>query len=426
MTFARKAASRIAAAVLSIGLVFAVGCGDVYRPIANPITQPGGDPQNREIVALVNSNPADAPGSATFIDVSGDANIGNQTAGKGVTRASFDTNLSALYIPNPGSNNISYILNIYGSTTTTITNKITVTANSNPVAIFPGSTAMYTMNTGKVPNCTKNGSVGVIENSSQTLSQDICVGASPVWATFATGQNLLFVLDSVENSVYVIYTPQNAVKAVLPVGTAPVWSALSHDGNFLFVVNKGSSDISVIDVNALTVASTTVPTGGTSPVYGFLDSKLNKLYVVNQGSKNVSGFDASNPLALTSLHAPATTGTNPTRVSGTPDGLRLFVPNAGTNTVTQIDTGSFLSTTISIDSTLQVTDAAVAKNGTKLYVSAVSADDKSNQTLIYRTTDGTLVTSLPAPQQDASTCEFNPATCTGPQRQRPLQIVGPN
>lgn len=427
MTLAGKAAKCATAAVLSFGLIFAIGCGDVYRPIATPITQPGGDPQGREVDAVINQNPAaNAPGSATYIDVSGDANVGNRSAGIGVTRASFDSAASGLYIPNPGSNNVTFILQIFTSAgPNTSTANITVSAGSNPTAVFPGGSSMYTLNHGNTPDCPATGSVGVIDTVTQTLTQDVCVGASPSWATYATSQSLLFVLDSAANSVYVIYAPQNTIKAVLPVGTSPVWASLTMDGKYLLVLNQGSNDISVIDVNALTVAATTTPTGGSAPVYGYIDAKLNRLYVVNQGSETLSAFDASNPLALASLHTPVAVGAVPTRVSGTADGERVFVPNTGSNTVTAVQTGSFATKTIQVstDSTVHVTDAAVTKDGTKLFVTTVSSDDTKNQTTIIRTTDDVIVNALPAPLQDMSTCEPSTTTCTT-KRQRPMQIAG--
>lgn len=431
MIFARKAAKVTSVAALSFGLVLALGCGETYRPIANPITQPGGDPQLHDAVAVINSNPAAlAPGSATFINVAGDVNTGNQTAGLGASYASYDKGYSALFIPNPGSDSITYVTESFGSTVTTNFATITVTAGSKPTAMFPGTGQMFALNSGSDAICPASKSVGIIDASTNTLSSEVCVGQSPSWAVQAATQNLLFVADSQDNAVYVIDPTIPALKTTIPVGTAPSWVQLSLDGSYVFVLNKGSNNISVIDVNAvfygtLSLPVPSFPTGGTGPVSGYEDTKLNRLYVLNQGSATLSAFDISNPLALVSLHAPVAVGAQATVVSGVADGTRIYVANSGANTITEVQGGSFLTKTIAVssDPTVRVTSVGVSKDGSKLYITSVTTNDKGNMTTIIRTSDDVIVNTIAAPRQDVNTCEITTTTCTT-LLQRPMQVVG--
>ncbi len=62
-------------------LLVCVACGDQYRPVANPIVGPGGQPQPTHFAYVVNYNP-NGDGSTTKIDVSGDSVSYLQTTGR--------------------------------------------------------------------------------------------------------------------------------------------------------------------------------------------------------------------------------------------------------------------------------------------------------------------------------------------------------
>ena len=74
-------------------LLAELGCGDQYRPVANPIIGPGGQPQSTHYAYVVNYNP-NGDGSTTKIDVSGDTVSWVQTLGVGsiyeASAAQFD------------------------------------------------------------------------------------------------------------------------------------------------------------------------------------------------------------------------------------------------------------------------------------------------------------------------------------------------
>ena len=55
-------------------LAIELGCGNQYRPVANPLVGPGGQPQSTHYAFVLNYNPI-GNSSTTKIDVSGDSNV---------------------------------------------------------------------------------------------------------------------------------------------------------------------------------------------------------------------------------------------------------------------------------------------------------------------------------------------------------------
>src|SRR6266496_6781628 len=116
------------AAILLLVLI-SIGCGDAYRPIANPITQPGGDPQSADTIYAMNQN-ITLPGSVSEFNVAGDAVIGNRSVSTDPRFIAFDASGSIVYTANFGSDNLSG--NSPGSVSVVT---ISLQQNSNPVAL---------------------------------------------------------------------------------------------------------------------------------------------------------------------------------------------------------------------------------------------------------------------------------------------------
>ena len=87
-TVRKTRGSPLAGVAAALAWVILTGCGDVYRPVANPVLKPGGDPTAIH-VALVLSNNAGALGIGTVVDVSGDTNVGNFPIGRSPVHAAF-------------------------------------------------------------------------------------------------------------------------------------------------------------------------------------------------------------------------------------------------------------------------------------------------------------------------------------------------
>src|SRR5579872_309799 len=78
---------------LTAAAVFCAGCGNTFRPIANPITQPSGDPGSlRNAIVVSTACPSGSagctlPGATTHLDVSGDSEVSQHFAGANPIRA---------------------------------------------------------------------------------------------------------------------------------------------------------------------------------------------------------------------------------------------------------------------------------------------------------------------------------------------------
>lgn len=410
MKLFRHAAKYTAAAAL-ICSILAVGCGDTFRPIADPIFQPGGDPQNPDQVAVVHQNGV-ASGIVTLVNVSGDTNMGNFATGVNPGLTNYDFAHAGVFVPNTDSATVTAA----NGNTNVVT--VALLPGSRPVATVAGPGSQYVLNTGTNSECPSSGSVGVV-GVALALINNICVGPSPSFGVVISGR--LYVLDRVANTVTVINAGTNAIIAVLNVGTAPVWATPSMDFNFLYVVNQGSASVSVINMTNASVA-TTIPTGGSSPVFGYMDRVLNRLYVVNRDSNNVSVFDASVSSAPVAMRAPIPVGPAPTTIATAGDGSKAYVGNTGSNTLTEIRSSNFATTDIVVgdDPAATVTWVAASRDGSKLYAATVEPNNLKNGTTIIRTSDNIRVAHMLAPQQDPN-CNPSTTSCT---LYRPVQVSG--
>ena len=410
---------------LAIGLV-SVACNDTFRPIANPIPIPGGDPNSFDIVSVLTQNPSGAKDYITYIDVSGDTNAGNRQVGPGAVYSSWDFAKGQVLTAN---SNDTVTASSYSSVSIPTA---TLLPGSDPVFIGTKKTgSAYVLNSGQIsPDCPSSPSVGVLATATVSLVQNICLqdgsgaASDPVFLAQTPDTRKLVVLDRTLNQVFIVNLGSSIVEARVNVGTAPVWAIITSDSKYAYILNRGSNDISIVDLTNNTVAGATVPTGGTTPVSMTADPRLNRLYVANRGSNTVSVFDLSNPTSPNSLHTPITVGPAPTRVAVLGDGSAAFVANTGANYISRIDAASFIRNDIVVSSApgAAVVDIDTPISAPRVFAAVVDPTDTSNGTAIVRTTDNVLVTTIPAPQQDLSCVPAaGPPVVTCPLA-RPFQI----
>jgi YVTN family beta-propeller protein len=313
---------------------------------------------------------------------------------------------------------IQYSTTQVGASALFVANAATLTlpTGSNPVATVFGTSEAYILNAGSGAICPNFSVIAIATNA---VSNTLCIGSAPTYGV-QTGNNV-FILDKVLNQVNVYSTQQQKFIASIPVGTTPVFATLSFDGNFVYVVNQGSSDISIIDANALTVVST-VASGGSGPITAFLDRSLVRLYVLNQANTTVASFNALGNSTLVPLGA-ATVGPNPVNLTVLQGGNRAFSANFGNNTLTEINTGSFTTKTITIgtDPSALVTDVASSSDGSKLYAASVTSGNFINGVTVIRTSDEVVVNTLLAPKQDSNCVTTTASPCA---LQQPQQFLG--
>lgn len=145
--------------------------------------------------------------------------------------------------------------------------------------------------------------------------------------------NLLYVVDTGDNSVKVISTLTLTEVARIPTGTAPNFILLNNSETKAYVSNSGSSSITVIKLSDYSILAT-IPLGASVPgaiPYG-LAIFGNILYVADTtGNLIPVNILTNTPMAAIPL------GGSPQRVIVSPDKTRLYVTNFGNMSVNIID-----------------------------------------------------------------------------------------
>lgn len=379
------------AGLLLLAGLLLTGCGDVFRPVANPVNKPGGDPQLVHYAIVVSQAPSGQQGTTTQVNVSGDTNNGNIVVGRTPVYAAVLS--GEVWVPNSADDNVSfYSAAASGSTQPSL---VSLPAGSRPV--FVGSSELQTV---YVVNSGTN-SVGVISVFQGALTSTIGVGSNPVALVETPDSSKLYVVNKGSGTVSVISTATASVLgSPIPVGASPVWAVMRPDGAAVYVVNQGSGTVSVIDTASNTVTATL--SVGASPNYAIFDGNLLRLYVTNPGSNSVSVFDA-NPAIPVPLNQVAV-GAAPVSVTALADGSRFYIANSGCsdiinlqgctgNTVSVVDARSF-----QVRKTVTVGTAPVSlasdPGSTKVIVASRGSASSPGNITDIQTVDDTVVLSI--------------------------------
>lgn len=360
MLFWKK--TRIIVGVLC-AVLYWTSCGDIYRPIAEPIPNPGGDPQRSAFVYALYSNPVtNATGVVSKIDVSGDTNMANMRVGRRpVAEAYLGGSTAGLLL----------VANLDGTVTSQVQSSFQLPTTRNlytppdtpprPAWIFSNqSTRMFVVNSaGMDVTCPDRGSVSVL--SSVSLLTTLCVGTEPTFGLQLPGGGKSYVLNSGDGSVSVIDPVLQRVVDTFAVGGRPVWAVLNVDGSWLFILSQAgaSAEGFVTAVNTTTDEILWAPIAvGVMPTSIVFERNRNRLYIPNSGSNTVSIIDLSHategdadsdpvvppvpPVLLANVPTSVVPGhgLRPTAVAPLPDGMRVYVANSGSSDVSVIDTRS--------------------------------------------------------------------------------------
>src|ERR1700757_4648522 len=168
-----------------------LGCGDQYRPVANPVISPGGQPQIAHFAWVVNFNPI-GQGTTTELDVSGDSNLAVNSMGNGSIAEAFPPSSLALFIANRDNDTVSeYLPTLAGPITT-----ISLFSGSRPVYLNSAQAGMmFVVNSGANSACPTSGSVSTIPVSTLSVSNTVCVGMNPTTMAQSSVNNSIFVLN---------------------------------------------------------------------------------------------------------------------------------------------------------------------------------------------------------------------------------------
>ena len=382
-------------------LLIEMGCGDYYRPVANPVPSPGGQPQVAHYAWVVNYNP-NGDGSTTEINVSGDTNQAVNSMGVGSIAEAFPASSLALYVANSGDDTVSaYLPTLAGAITT-----ITLLPGSHPVYLSSAiNPSMYVLNSGTNSACPNSGSISTILTGTLTVSNTTCVGQNPIAMAQTPLNNYVYVLNQGDNTVSVFSATSNTVVGTITtadgLGLNPASVTVSVDGFWIFVVTSGDGTnpgaLDIISSGATTVAAS-VPLG-VGPTFSIIDPNLNRLYVANTGSNTVSVFDASSinpPSNPISLLATVPVGTSPIGITPLPNGTNFYVANSGSNDVTVVSASSFSNLgSVALPTGANPVFIASDPGSAKVYV----ADSGTSATTIIQTSNNSITQNISAPTQ---------------------------
>jgi YVTN family beta-propeller protein len=412
--------------LIAMFLLAELGCGDQYRPVANPISSPGGQPQATHFAWVVNYNPV-GNGSTTEIDVSGDSNLAVNSMGAGTSYEAFPFNSLSLYVANAGDDTVmQYLPTLNGNITT-----ISLPAGSHPIAITSQNNSfMFALNQGPSTLCQNNGSISTTRTSTLSGTNTTCIGQNPTAMGQSPADGWIYAINQGDNTVSVVNPSGPTVvgnPVAMPSGQTAVALATNTAG-WVFVITQGGSSspgaVQIIAQGATTdqngqqqvVIAASVPLG-VLPTYAVVDPNRQRLYVANNGDNTVSVYDSSNINPSNNpampLLATAPVGMQPVGVAVLLDGTTFYVANQGSNTVSVVSQSSFSTVaTVNLPSGANPVWIAAEPGSQKVYV----ADQGTSETTVIATSNNAITANVPAPQQ-VSSCSSNCAL------QTPLMIV---
>ena len=400
----------ILVALVVCGLLWS-GCGETYRPIANPIPLPGGNPQATHYALVVNNNAGNGQPnpnvlgpSYTQIDVSGDTNLANLSVGLNPVFAAMNPGFTVGYVVNQGDNTLSAFTPSAGASATIVTVPL-LQSNTEPNAgaSYIALSSLY----GFVVETSLN-RVAIVSNPLFQVSAFVPVGANPVAAACTSDGRKAYISNQASNTVSVVSTKDFKNTSNISVGSSPGAIAISADNNYVFVANAGDGTVSVINTTSDTVQQTV--NVGADPTQIVFDSHLSRLYVLNTGGSSVSIFNASTyPLTLLQT---VTTSATPVSLAVLDNGTKFYVLFQGTpGFVESYDAqGFYKRATVTVDNNTLPTGLpavnqillAAAPGSTKVYAVNYNGLNSTNpsikgSTSIIRTLDDTVVVNLPSP-----------------------------
>jgi YVTN family beta-propeller protein len=408
----RSAAVVTTAAAIIFMLTLVTGCGDTFRPVANPITQPGGDPSGVGNAIILAKN-GTATGSSSHINVSGDTVAAVHDVGVNPVQATLLG--SEVIVANQGSDNLTaYPVTAAGGTSVAT---VSLPVGSQPAFVHStDNTNVYVAETGAnalgvIPLSTLGGDSQLCSVTNQAPCHITTSISNPTAIAQPVGSGKVYVANAGSGQVTIIDTAALAVtaKSPIPVGTNPQAIVASADNNCLYVANKGSNSVSVINASSDTLAGT-ITVGG-APTFLRFDNKLQRVYVVNNGGNSVSVINHAADCSATTATTVALGHSSPQSITVLADGSRAYVANTD-GTVSVILTSSNTVKTFSGGANAIVAGPAAgivsigsSTDGAKVFVAnntgVISVIRTTDDSVIFQlmgTTGATKLPGAPSPQ----------------------------
>lgn len=357
-----------------------VACGDVYRPVAQPLTGPSPNPAAVHFVYAISANGDDTlsssgscspsgvtppcvadPGSFSRIDVSGDSVSSAVRTGVFPLHAALTPSGNNYYVVS-SDGTVSSGVAVSGATPTII-NLPQLCANG----CLPSPSFVHSTEAGKMYVADiANGAVSTINTSANVIVQTVAVdpafsgsplpssdpNSRPVALAELPNGSKLYVANQGTNRVTSINTLDGSIAAVIPVSGSPVWAVAGGDNIHVYVLTSNGT-ISVISSLSDTVISASA-SAGAGANFMLYDKGANFLYVTNPAAATVSIFDVSSdppvlrggaPIGIATIAGSGcSSAIHPTSVTVLGDGTRAYVASY------QADPGTICAQASVIDS----------------------------------------------------------------------------
>jgi DNA-binding beta-propeller fold protein YncE len=340
-----------------VGALALAGCGNTYRPVVSSVNPVGPAAQPQKYAVAIASTGATTPGLVNIIDFSGDTNLVTVSLGTNPLYLQLDSGGDTAYTLNGDGTT-----NTFGITTSLIQSQVlqtTLPAGGSPVAILAQGANLYIAEPGL------NSVAQLTQTSPPAYKQNLTTGVGTLYTVGIAAAPRVYALSQPTGGgagvASAIETVTNTISNSIAVGNSPVYGVMTADARRAFILNKGSGTLSVINsqTNALdrftspttNTVTSTIPVG-TAPIWADFAPTLTELVVANQGNGTTNGSvtlvsiplcsqttvtsnpncDVNNPVdavGFGQVVANITVGVNPVMVAVLQDGSEAFVANAG-------------------------------------------------------------------------------------------------
>jgi YVTN family beta-propeller protein len=171
--------------------------------------------------------------------------------------------------------------------------------------------------------------VSVFDVFTGKLVAEIKVGDEPSGLAITPDGSLLYVANSLSNTVSVIDTAVNRVVRTLPVGGKPTSIIASQNNQNMYLVNSGVGEVIIIDQISQRITKSfkvgRSPRHGIAVIHG---ESGDFLYVTNFGDNSITAIEVATGRVNT-----VNVGSAPIGIVAAPDGRRLYVVSSGNASV---------------------------------------------------------------------------------------------
>src|ERR1700691_3268216 len=237
--------ARRGAHALAVGIFFllCLGCGETYRPVANPVIPNQPNPAFTHIVMMISDNGTNNPGASTTIDVSGDSATSQSQTGLGPVHAAL-VGGTQVYVVNSLEDTVSTFSAASPQPVVTISLPSSCGTPPCSMPVFVGSTETATV---YIANF-KSNTVTAISTANLVATNYITVGTGPVALAETPDTQKVYVANQGTNgsggSVTVINAEDKSVVSNPPLAgfgwVSPAWVVARSDSQRIYVLDQGS------------------------------------------------------------------------------------------------------------------------------------------------------------------------------------------